>query len=310
MDKRVIAILGCTACGKGALARALAARLDAEIVSVDSMKVYRGMDIGSAKPTAAQRAACPHHLIDVADPWAPFSAARFVRLADEAIDGAHRRGRAVIAVGGTTLYFKCLHEGLFEGPSADPEFRAALRARAAREGAAPLHAELARVDPPAAQRIHPNDLRRIERALEVWRVAGVPISALQRQWDGAAVRRPDWDWRIVTLWREREDASRRINARVRRMVADGLVEEARRLWSDPRGVGPQARQAVGYAQLFEHFEGRSSLDEAIERTKILSRRLAKNQRTWLRRIAAARRVELAEDETIESLAERVLPLVE
>jgi tRNA dimethylallyltransferase len=310
VEARVIVILGCTACGKGALARALAVRFGAEIISVDSMKVYRGMNVGTGKPGPAARAAIPHHLIDVADPWEPFSAARFVALADQAVAEIHARSRPVVAVGGTMLYFKCWYEGIFDGPSADPSFRAALRARARDEGAEALHAELARVDPEAAARIHRNDLRRIERALEVFRETGKPISVLQRQWERGAIRRPDWEWRLIGLSRQREDNNRRIARRVRAMVDAGLVEEARRIWSDPRGVGAQASQAVGYRELFEHFEGRMSLDDAIERIKIDTRHLAKQQRNWLKRQRGMSWIEAAPDEPLEELLRRALPLVE
>jgi tRNA dimethylallyltransferase len=302
-ERRVIAVLGCTASGKSEVARTLAQALGAEIVSIDSMKVYRGMDVGTAKPSRQERAARPHHLIDVADPWEHFDVAGYMRLADEAIDAAHARGRPVVAVGGTVLYFKCLYEGLFPGPSADAALRGELRARAAREGVAALHAELAAVDPQAAARIHARDLRRVERALEVHRLTGLPISAWQRQWDRQTVRRADWRWILFGLRHPRERANARINERVRRMIALGLVDEARRVWSDPRGVGVQARQAVGYAELFEHFEGRATLDEAVERIKINSRRLGKQQRAWLRRFA---RIEWVEPDDGQDPAERLL----
>lgn len=310
MEKRVIVISGCTAGGKGAVARALAERYGGEIVSVDSMKVYRGMDIGTAKPPPAERERIPHHLIDVAEPSEAYSAARFVEAADEAVAGIHARGRPVIAVGGTVLYLKCWYQGLFEGPSADAELRAALRRRMDAEGAEALHAELARVDPAAAVRIHRNDARRIERALEVFQLTGAPITDLQRQWDGAGIRRPQWDWRLLALRREKESASRRINERVRRMLAAGLVAEARRLWSDPRGLSVPARQAVGYAELFEHFSGRLTLDEATERIKINSRHLAKHQRTWLRRFAALRWIDVTDGDTVETALPRVLHALE
>lgn len=306
----MIAILGCTASGKGALARELAPLLGAEIVSIDSMKVYRGMDVGTAKPPVAERTAVPHHLIDVADPWESFDVARFVALADAAVDSIHRRGNPAIAVGGTMLYFKAFYEGLFEGPGADPFFRAVLRARAAELGAEMLHAELMRVDPAAASRIHPQDIRRTERALEVFTLSGRPITELQRQWDSGASRRSDWAWTLIVLGRDREAASRRINERVRRMVAAGLVEEARRIWTDPRGVSRQARQAVGYSELFDHFMGKLTLEEAIERIKIDSRQLAKHQRTWLRRVAGAHRIELAADEESTNRVREVLKLLE
>ena len=299
MENRVIVILGCTASGKGTFARHLARQLGGEIVSIDSMKVYRGLDIGTAKPSAADRAVIPHHLIDIADPWEPFSVARFVELADQAVAEIHGRGRPVVAVGGTMLYFKCFYHGLFEGPTADPQVRADIRRRANTEGSEALHAELARVDPAAAARIHRNDLRRLERALEVYRLTGTPISRFQQQWGAPTVRRPDWRWHLLGLRRPREEINRRINERVRRMVAAGLVEEARRLWEDPRGVSAQAAQAVGYAELFAHFRGggpgvspggvgvspATTLGEAIERIKINSRQLAKHQRTWLKRVA-------------------------
>ena len=306
MENRVIAILGCTASGKGSAARALAARIGAEIVSIDSMKVYRRMDIGTAKPSVEQRGEIPHHLIDVAEPWEAFSAARFVELADAAVEGIHARGKPAIAVGGTILYFKCFYEGMFAGPSADPEFRARIRARAESEGLCALHDELRQVDPEAAMRIHRNDLRRIERALEIHHLTGTPISKLQKQWDQSALRRPDWKWTLLGLRREKEIASRRINERVRKMVAAGLVEEARSIWSDPRGVSDQASRAVGYAELFEHFEGRLTLDEAIERIKINSRRLAKQQRTWLKRLSDIYWHDLAEEEDREALLSRWL----
>lgn len=307
---RVIALLGCTASGKSTVALALAERLGAEIVSVDSMKIYRGMDLGTAKPSADARARVPHHLIDVADPAESFSAARFVELADAAVAGIHARGRPVVAVGGTVMYFKFFYEGMFAGPSADPELRARIRARAESEGVEALHAELAAIDPAAASRIHRNDLRRIERALEVFQLTGLPISRLQQQWDANQIRRPEWDWRLIGLRREREAANRRINARVKRMVAEGLVDEARRLWSDPRGVGPQARQAVGYAELFQHFEGRLSLEDAIERIKINSRQLAKHQRTWLKRMANVAWLDVGEEDATNEIALHIAAALE
>lgn len=304
-EKRVFAILGCTASGKSDAARILAPRLNAEIVSVDSMKVYRGLDIGTAKPSPAVQSEIPHHLIDVVDPWEPFSAARFVELADQAIDSIHARGRIALVCGGTMMYFRFLHEGVFEGPSADPDLRALLRARAAEEGVPALHAELATVDAEAAARIHPHDLKRIERALEVFRLTGAPISAHQQQWTGAARRRGDWDWRVFGLRRERLSGNRRINERVRRMVAAGLVDEARRAWSDPRGLADGPRQAVGYKELFDHFLGRCTLEEAVEKIKINSRRLAKHQRTWLRRMNAVRVLDVREDESPDETADRL-----
>ncbi len=309
MQTRVITILGTTASGKGALGRALAERLGGEIVSLDSMKVYRSMDIGTAKPSAAARAAVPHHLIDVVDPWEPFSAARYVELADAAVTDVHARSRPVVLIGGTMLYFNCFYKGLFAGPSADAAIRSELRERAAREGVEALHGELTRIDPVAAERIHRNDLHRIERAIEVFRLTGTPISTLQAQWETAGIRRPDWEWTLIGLRHEREHASRRINERVKRMIAAGLVAEVRRLWEDPRGLSDTARQAVGYSELIEHFEGRSSLDHALELVKVHSRHLAKHQRTWLRRIIGIRWLDLTPEDTVESALPRLAALL-
>ena len=309
VEKRVITILGCTASGKGTLARALAGRLSAEIISIDSMKVYRGMDVGTAKPSVEIRAALPHHLVDIVDPWEPFSAARFVDLADQAAAMIHARPRPVVAVGGTVLYFKCWYEGMFDGPAANPAFRAALRQRAATEGLDTLHAELMQVDPEAAARIHRHDLRRIERALEVHHLTGRPISTLQQQWTSTGPRRADWDWLLIGLRHDRDINNRRINERVHRMMAAGLVDEAQRLWSDPRGLSDQAHQAVGYAELFEHFAGRSSLEDAVEQIKIHSRRLAKQQRTWLKRLPDVRWLDATAIHDTADLLPAVLELV-
>ncbi len=305
MESRVIVITGCTGGGKGKVGRSLARNIGGEILSIDSMKVYRGMDIGTAKPSAEERTDPPHHLIDVADPSEDFSAARFVDAADAAVREIHARGKPVVAVGGTILYLKCWYHGLFDGPSADEAFRNRLRERFENEGADALHAELSRVDPAAAERIHRNDIRRIERALEVFELTGRPITAMQQQWAETGLRRPEWNWRVIGVRREKEAASRRINDRVRRMVASGLEEEAHRLWSDSRGLSRAARQAVGYAEFFDFFENRRTREEAIEKIKIHSRHLAKHQRTWLRRFGDVQWVDVVDEDTVESVLGRV-----
>lgn len=300
---RLNLLIGCTASGKSRVGLELARRLGGEIVSVDSMKIYRRMDIGTAKPSAQARAEVPHHLIDVVDPSDSYSLARYVEEADRAIRQIAERGRPILAVGGTMLYVRGLTAGVFEGPGADPEFRRELRLRAAREGAPVLHAELARVDPQAAERIHSNDLRRIERALEVYHVTGAPISAFQKQWEQPTMR---YDCRIVALRRPKEEASHRINSRVQRMLDAGLVEEVRLLLAEPKGIGDQAAQAVGYAEIIACLRGEMTLPDAIERIKINSRRLAKHQRTWMRRMPGVRWVDVAETDTVEQVADRVL----
>jgi len=306
MGVRVDFLIGCTGSGKGAVGRAVAERIGAEIVSVDSMKVYRRMDIGTAKPTREERARVPHHLIDVADPWESFSVARYVEAADAAIRDITARGRRVLVVGGTCLHIKALSEGLFEGPGADPQIRAEIRRRAGREGAAALHRELARIDPRAAQRIHPNDLRRIERALEVFRLAGRPISELQQQWDAPQRR---YDCRFIGLRREKADQNHRIHLRVQRMIDRGLVDEVRLLLSAPGGLSDVAAQAVGYAEIIAYLRGEDALEDAVERIKINTRRLAKSQRTWFRRWRDVAWVDVAAAEPVEQIAQRVLALL-
>lgn len=281
--RRFPVIVGPTAGGKSAVAMALAALLQsrdrrAEIISADAFQVYRGMDIGTAKPGAEDRAAVPHHLIDIRNPTEPFTVDEWLNLAEKAIQDIRSRDGAPIVVGGTHLYVKALLEGLFEGPPPDPALRASLQ----RESPQSLRARLERVDPVAALRIHPNDLRRTIRALEVHQQTGLPISQLQRQWD---VGRRD-DAQLVVLEWPTDLINQRINARVKEMRDVGLADEVRLLWESGR-LGTQAREAIGYRQLIDHFERRVSLDDAFERIKIETRRFAKNQRTWLRRLAVA-----------------------
>ncbi len=292
-------LLGCTAAGKSELALPLAERLGAEILSVDSMQVYRRMDVGTAKPSAAEQARVRHHLVDVAEPNEAFSVARFVEAADRAVAEAGSRGRSILAVAGTPLYLMGLLYGLFDGPSADAAIRERIREQATQEGTAALHAELARVDPAAAERIHPNDLRRIERALEVFEITGRPISEQQRQWAGP----PRYSFRALGLRREREDQSHRINARVKVMMAAGLVDEVRGLLAEPSGLSEQAGAAVGYSEIIEHLRGRCTLDEAVEAIKINTRRLAKHQRTWFRRIREPQWIDLAADTELGGVVE-------
>jgi len=296
----LVLLIGCTASGKSDVGMRLASRLGAEIVSADSMMVYRRMDVGTAKPSPHQRAAVAHHLIDVVEPAESFSVAQYVDQADEVIARLHAGGRCPLVVGGTALYLKALTEGLFPGPSANLEFRRKLRDRAQREGVPALHAELAAVDPDAAARIHPNDLRRIERALEVYDLSGKPISVLQQQWG----RTRRYDCRFVGIRRAVSDLNHRINRRVSQMIDDGLVDEVRGLLAEPAPLSLQARQALGYAQIIDHLEGRCSLEDAVEQIKILTRRFGKGQRTWFRRFEGVEWLDVEPDESPESIAAR------
>lgn len=274
--------MGPTASGKSALALALAQRLGGEIVSVDSAQVYRGMDIGTAKPTADERARVPHHLVDVVDPTEAYSAARFVRDAQAAVAAIRARGRVPILAGGTMLYFKALTEGLSDLPQADAAIRAALDARAAREGWPALHAELARVDAATAARLATTDAQRIQRALEVHALTGKPLSALQGQRAPAAnALGPSVPLALIPPDRAALHAA--IAARFGAMLDQGLVDELRGLRArhalDP--ALPSMR-SVGYRQAWRFLEGEIDAATLREQGIAATRQLAKRQLTWLR----------------------------
>lgn len=282
-----IALMGPTASGKTALALDWAQRLDAEIVSVDSALVYRGLDIGAAKPSAAERAAVPHHLIDVREPWQAYSAAEFASDARAAMAQIAARGRLPILAGGTGLYFHALLHGLSDMPEADPATRAALTAEAAQRGWAALHAELAALDPEAAARIHATDAQRIQRALEVWRLSGRTISA----WRRASAARPRLPFRVLKLVlapAERAVLHARIERRFEQMLADGFLDEVRALRAlpglaaHPSPLELPAIRAVGYRQAWEHLDGVFDAAQLRDRGVFATRQLAKRQLTWLR----------------------------
>jgi tRNA dimethylallyltransferase len=268
--------MGPTASGKTALAIALAEALDGELVSVDSALVYRGLDIGAAKP------AYPHHLIDICDPSEAYSAARFVSDARRALRDIVARGRRPILVGGTMLYYRALLQGLSPLPEADPELRAALEARARREGWPELHRELQRVDPEAAARIHPNHSQRLLRALEVWHLTGRRLSALHREAPpkSAGLRALP----IALAPADRAVLHERIELRLTQMLEAGFVEEVARLY-EREDLHPRlpAIRAVGYRQLWDHVAGQCTLEVARDRALAATRQLAKRQFTWLRK---------------------------
>jgi len=302
----MVLILGVTASGKGRVGFDLAKELDGEVVSVDSMKVYRRMDIGTAKPSTEAQRKVRYHMIEVVEPSESFSVGLFLEKANAAIEDIRSRGKVVIAVGGTALYIKALLYGLFEGPGSDERVRAELRARAAAQGLAALHGELTRIDPEAAGRINVNDAKRIIRALEVYQLTGRPISTFQKQFEA---ERPLKDWTIIGLRRERPVESRRINARVKRMIDEGLVDEVKSLLAEEKPLSQQARCAIGYAEIIGHLEGLTSLDEAVELIKKNTRRLAKGQRTWFKTFRPMHWIDIAEDEPHESILARVRQIV-
>lgn len=281
-EGRVIVVMGPTASGKSALALAMAraAGPAVELVSADSMQVYRGMDIGTAKPTTSERSEVIHHGLDLVDPTHDgFTVEDWLAHAHAALAAIHARGGVAIVVGGTNLYAKALIEGLFDGPPADP----ALREELGTWELDALRSELVRIDPVAAERIHRNDRRRTIRAIEVHRATGTPISVLQAQWRDRPAALPA-GWSLVGLSMGVEANNRRINARVRGMRAMGLVDEVRSLLG-AGGFGAQAATAVGYRELIAHLHGATREDDAFEAIKIATRQLAKQQRTWLKRFA-------------------------
>ena len=273
-------LLGATATGKTALTLALAERYPIEIISVDSGQVYRGFDIGTAKPSLAERAAVPHHLIDIRDANEPYTAACFCTAAASLIDEIRRRGCLPVLAGGSMLYFQALEQGLAPLPPADPDVRRQIADEATREGWPALHATLARVDPTAAARIQPTDPQRLQRALEVFRLTGTPLSKLQRQRVCLLHDRP---LKFVLRPQSRAWLHARIDVRFDAMLAAGLLDEARQLQALPgmRDDLP-AMRSVGYRQALEHLTGLITHDAFVERGKAATRQLAKRQLTWLR----------------------------
>jgi len=288
-------LAGPTAVGKSEVALLLAEKLNGEIISVDSMQVYRGLDIGTAKPGAAERARVPHHLIDVAELNEPFDAARFCELAREAVQQIQARGHRPIFCGGTGLYFKAFLEGIGEAPPSN----GALRAELETTPLPVLLDELATRDPVTFAKIDRQNPRRVVRAVEVIRLTGKPFSALRSAWnetDADAAR-------LIVLSRPKPELDARINARVDAMFAAGLVEETHGLLAKGLEQNPTAMQAIGYRQVVEHLRGERSLPETIELVKLRTRQFAKRQMTWFRRQPAAW---ISVEENASAVAEKLL----
>lgn len=295
----LLVILGPTASGKSDLAMEIARRVGGEILSVDSMQVYRGMDIGTAKPTAEERRQIPHHLLDLVEPDQLFTVARFVETADHVIADAAARRVPLIATGGTPLYYKALFQGLFEGPPADESLRAKLRETPGDE----LHRRLSEIDPVAAQRIHANDSKRLIRALEVHELTGQPISSLQKEWEAPEARHAA-TW-VGLAW-DREALNHRINARVKAMIAAGWVQEVQQLLDRYPTLSKTAAEATGYHELIEHLRGQLPLEDAIERIKIATRQLARRQMKWFRRFPNVRW--LSGERSLEANVQEIMAL--
>ncbi len=297
-------LVGPTGAGKKQVGVRVASDLNAEIISLDSMKVYRDVNIGTTTPDREQRLKCPFHLINVREPHEEFSVAEYIDEAKHVERRLRERGKRPLFVGGTGMYLDRLVNGLFDGPDADWSLREKLKQRAEEEGSDVLHERLQEVDPDRADEIHPNDQRRIIRALEVHEKTGRPMSELIRE---ASERAARYDHRIGVLKWPREVLYRRINERVERLMEQGWLDEARRLKNRDPEPGRQVLQAAGYKQLFEFLEDEKDLDEAIEEIKQEHRNLAKRQMTWFRSLdAPVEWIELEEGLSTEDVVEQVL----
>lgn len=301
-----ILILGVTAGGKGKLAFELAKKLGAEILSIDSMKVYLRMDIGTAKPSKEIRKEINFHLVDVVEPSESFSVDRFLNLSESAIKEIEAKGKSVVAVGGSAMYIKAMLYGIFEGPGTNEQIRKNLKERIEKESLEQLHKELAVIDPSAADRIHRNDEKRIIRALEVYQLTGKPISAFQQQFDLPA---PKAGWKIVGLRREKEEENKRINARVKKMIEAGLVDEVKGLLAEEKPLSLQARSAIGYAEIIDYLAGKETLEKTIEQIKINTRRFAKAQRTWFKQFKNVDWLELSNEIQPQQIIEKILDTI-
>lgn len=275
---KLLALVGPTGSGKTETAVALSRKTGAEIVAVDSMQVYRGMDIGTGKPSPELLRLAPHHGIDLAEPEEEFDALRFARAVRPVIESALSRGRPVVLTAGCGLYLRVLLKGMCSAPGKDPEVRARLLEQASLEGPQAMHARLAGVDPEAARRIHCNDVRRVVRALEVFEVTGRPITSWQGE--SAADGPSLLDCRMVGIRFDREELYRRIETRIDSWLAGGWVEEARALAA--RNLSQTAREALGYRELFDHFEGRAGWEDTRALIHRNTRRYAKRQLSWFR----------------------------
>ena len=291
-----IFLAGPTAVGKSAVALALAEKVGGEIISVDSMQVYRGLDIGTAKPTTTERARVPHHLIDVAELTEAFDAAKFVSLARQAVAEIQARGRVPIFCGGTGLYFKAYLDGLGEAPPSDEKLRVELEATPLTE----LLRELEQRDPATFAKIDRSNLRRIVRAVEVIRLTGKPFSEQRAEWNPSSILHPPSS-AFFCLARQSPDLHARINVRVDEMFARGLVEEVQQLLARGLAQNRTALQAIGYRQVVEHLRGERSLGATVELVKIKTRQYAKRQMTWFRKHANARWIELQPNASLVDL---------
>ncbi len=274
-----VVVTGTTGSGKGAVAYELARLLGGEIISLDSMKVYRGMDIGTAKPDSRRRGAIPHHLLDVVEPSEEFSLGRYVREALRTCGEIHGRGNAAVFVGGTPLYLRALVKGFCPAPEGDPVLRRKLKERSERNGLSALYGELQEVDPESAAQVHPNDRRRIMRSLEVYYLTGTPFTEL---WKHSVIKLPPASYRIFGITWPRELLYRRINERVDRMALSGLFREAAHVSTSFPSLSPTVLQCIGYKEIWQGEREKWGREEIVELIKRNTRRFSRKQMTWFR----------------------------
>ena len=295
-------LTGATAVGKTQVGLALAEHLGAEIISLDSMAIYRGMDIGTAKPSPAQQAQVQHHLIDIVEVEEEYNIDRYLEAARAKITEITARGREVLFVGGTPLYLKALLRGLASGPPANWQLREEIEAEVADVGNHALHERLEQLDPVAASQIHPHDIRRLIRALEVFRTTGEPISHHQLHFEEG---RPAEQCRVFALRRSREEQHERINRRVDKMIERGLVDEVKRLIANGKILGRTASQAVGYLEVINYLHG-GDFEALVTRIKTRTRRFAKRQGTWFRSLSECQFVDISGEVDAETVAREIV----
>ena len=299
-------LTGPTACNKTEIGFTVAQKTRGEIISADSMLFYRGMDIGTAKPSLDMRELVPHHFIDIVDPWESYSVGRYVDDVESLIDADDSKDRKFLIVGGSPLYVKGLVDGIFNGPEADWDIRRDLEELADEKGNQYVHDILQKIDPDKAVELHPNNLRRIIRAIEVYRITGKPVSELQEEYK---LTRKSYQFNILCIAREREDIYRRINERVEIMFDKGLVDEVQSLLDNPGGLSKQAKQALGYKEIIQYLDGGLTLDDAKEMVKQSTRRFAKRQMTWFRSFPDVQWLETEEHEGPGPISDEIITLL-
>ncbi len=300
-------LTGPTASDKTEIGFNIAQKVRSEIISADSMLFYRGMDIGTAKPPLHMRKLVPHHFIDIIDPWESFSVGKYVEGVEDLANSSNGQKQSFLIVGGSPLYINGLVNGIFNGPEADWNIRGELEVIAERKGSSHVHDILQKIDPVKAAKLHPNDLRRIIRAIEVYKITGEPVSVLQERYKLA---RKNYRFKIICITREREVVYHRINERVETMFDKGLVAEVKSLLDNPKGLSKQAKQALGYKEVIQYLDGGLALSDAKELVKLSTRRFAKRQMTWFRSFQDIQWLEAKEHDGPNQITDRVFSILE